>query len=139
MALLLFGFSILIKAGAPGHQGSLESADNIFKTGKFAEAEKLYALALAADPDNFQAIIRLGYIALLSERQNPKASFSYRLRERPPGGILPLAGQAGPRAGFDGLPRPAGGPERSRAMVPSRRDVCSVQDVLDKSEKIVAE
>lgn len=47
---------------------NLKSADNLFQTGKFAEAERLYTEAMATDPKNFQAIVRLGNIALLANR-----------------------------------------------------------------------
>jgi tetratricopeptide (TPR) repeat protein len=49
-------------------KSNLELADSLFKTGKFAEAEKFYAEVLAADSQNFHAAFRLGYTALLANR-----------------------------------------------------------------------
>jgi hypothetical protein len=41
-----------------------DSADGLFKSGRFAEAGKLYAEAAARDPEDWQAALRLGEIAL---------------------------------------------------------------------------
>ncbi|MDZ7291676.1 MAG: tetratricopeptide repeat protein [candidate division KSB1 bacterium] len=49
-------------------QSSLELANKLFKAGKFAEAEKLYAKVLATDSQNFHATFRLGDITLLANR-----------------------------------------------------------------------
>lgn len=43
-------------------------ADTHFKAGKFAEAEKLYTRVAANNPKDYQATLRLGYLALLSNR-----------------------------------------------------------------------
>jgi predicted aspartyl protease len=45
---------------------ALETADALFKAGKFAEAEKLYPMVAARHPKQYWAAGRLGYIALLS-------------------------------------------------------------------------
>jgi len=42
--------------------------DELFRGGQFAEAEGAYANALAADQQNYQAVLRLGEIALLGNR-----------------------------------------------------------------------
>lgn len=47
---------------------SLKSADELFKKGKFEEAEKLYRAEVDQNPKNFKAFLQLGYIALLSNR-----------------------------------------------------------------------
>ncbi|MGD8506333.1 MAG: aspartyl protease family protein [Candidatus Bathyarchaeota archaeon] len=47
-------------------QRDLESADSLFKAGKFARAEKIYVKILNEDPKNHRATARLGEIALLS-------------------------------------------------------------------------
>jgi len=49
-------------------QIELESADDLFKAGKFNEAENLYIKILNEDPSNLIAITRLGHIALLANR-----------------------------------------------------------------------
>lgn len=54
--------------GVQSNQESLGSADSLFKAGKFAEAEKLYAEALAVDLKNVHALVRLASIALLANR-----------------------------------------------------------------------
>lgn len=45
-----------------------QAADDLFKAGKFAEAEQCYAEALRADSDNIQTLTRLGAITLLANR-----------------------------------------------------------------------
>ncbi len=49
------------------HAG-IESANHLFKAGKFAEAGKLYSQIVAQNPKDFSAILGLGRIALLSNR-----------------------------------------------------------------------
>jgi tetratricopeptide (TPR) repeat protein len=49
-------------------QRDLESADNLFKAGKFSEAESLYTKILSEDPSNPTATTRLGHTALLANR-----------------------------------------------------------------------
>jgi predicted aspartyl protease len=44
------------------------SADELFQAGQFAEAGKRYAATVADDPQNYQATLRLGEIALLANR-----------------------------------------------------------------------
>jgi hypothetical protein len=68
VAFLFSGGVLLMGTGSGAEQGSLISADSLFRAGKFAEAEKVYSSVLAEDPGNFQAILRLGNIALLSQR-----------------------------------------------------------------------
>ena len=46
----------------------LPAAADLFKAGKFAEAENLYANVLLAAPDNVQVLTRLGGLALLANR-----------------------------------------------------------------------
>jgi len=68
LVLFLLGGITVISNEAQSRQSELETADNLFKAGKFAEAEKLYAKVLAAEPANFQAALRLGSISLLANR-----------------------------------------------------------------------
>jgi tetratricopeptide (TPR) repeat protein len=49
-------------------QQSLDSADAHFKAGRFAEAEEAYLKVPQGDPAHFRAVLRSGYIALLSNR-----------------------------------------------------------------------
>ena len=49
-------------------QRTLESADSLFKAGKFVKAEKYYVKILNEDPKNHRAVTRLGNIALLVNR-----------------------------------------------------------------------
>ena len=46
----------------------MESADRLFKAGKFAEARELWARIVAQDPKDYSAILQLGRIALLANR-----------------------------------------------------------------------
>jgi hypothetical protein len=66
--LFLFGSVMLMSDEVQSGQSGLETADSLFKSGKFAEAEKLYTKVLAAEPANFQAALRLGSIFLLANR-----------------------------------------------------------------------
>lgn len=66
--LLLFGSRALMSNAVQSRQRELETAESLFKAGKFTEAEKLYTKVLAAEPANFQADVRLGSIFLLSNR-----------------------------------------------------------------------
>jgi hypothetical protein len=51
-----------------GIQEKLTEADQLFGAGLFEEAEKRYSAVLGLDEQNSQALTRLGYIALLSNR-----------------------------------------------------------------------
>jgi len=46
----------------------LEYADSLFKAGEFARAEDIYIKLLSEEPDSFQVLARLGYVALLANR-----------------------------------------------------------------------
>src|SRR5512143_2232131 len=46
----------------------IESADQLFKAGKFAEARKFYKRIVAQSPNDNSAILQLGRIALLSNK-----------------------------------------------------------------------
>jgi pimeloyl-ACP methyl ester carboxylesterase/predicted aspartyl protease len=56
-------------AADEGEKPDIKSADALFKSGHFAEAGKLYARVAAREPTQYQATVRLGYLALLSNRQ----------------------------------------------------------------------
>jgi len=49
-------------------QSEIDSADGLFKAGKFAEAGKLYSQIAAQNPKDHSATLQLGRIALLSNR-----------------------------------------------------------------------
>lgn len=69
LAVLLFtGGAFVISAERQNRQRYLETADNLFKAGQFAEAKKLYTKVLAEDPTNFRATARLGEISLFGNR-----------------------------------------------------------------------
>jgi len=59
-----------MSTGIQNSQRNLETADSLFKAGKFADAKKVYTKVLVRDRENFRAILRLGYIALLNNRLN---------------------------------------------------------------------
>ena len=46
----------------------LQTAQQLFQAGKFAEAQPIFSKLQKADPENFQATLRLGHIALLKNR-----------------------------------------------------------------------
>src|SRR3954454_13234563 len=49
-------------------QSAIDSADRLFQAGKFTEAGKLYSQVVAQNPEDYSAILKLGRIALLSNR-----------------------------------------------------------------------
>src|SRR5262245_10453590 len=49
-------------------QSGMDSANQLFEAGKFAEAGKLYSKIIAQNPKDFSATLQLGRIALLSNR-----------------------------------------------------------------------
>src|SRR3954467_11692804 len=49
-------------------QSAIDSADRLFRAGKFAEAGKLFSQIVAQNPTNYSATLQLGRIALLSNR-----------------------------------------------------------------------
>ncbi|MGB6390700.1 MAG: aspartyl protease family protein, partial [Methyloceanibacter sp.] len=65
---------ILAPCGVPGpalsepKQAEIDSANQLFQSGKFAEAGEIYARIAGQDPKDYAAIRRLGRIALLSNR-----------------------------------------------------------------------
>jgi len=64
LSLLLLAISV----HSGGAAQSQESADALFKAGKFVDAEKAYLQVPHGDPGYFRAVLRSGYIALLSNR-----------------------------------------------------------------------
>ena len=60
--------SFLEQAVAQPKQSGNDSADQLFRLGKFAEARELYSRIVAQDPNNCPATLQLGRIALLSNR-----------------------------------------------------------------------
>lgn len=68
LSFLVSGLTALSPPGFLFGQRLLESADELFRAGKFAEAEKIYLQALKEDPQNFRGLVHLGRIALLSNR-----------------------------------------------------------------------
>lgn len=68
LVFLSLGLLLASIAQSSSDQKILESADELFQAGKFAEAEKLYLEAIKEDPQNFRCLVHLGRIALLSNR-----------------------------------------------------------------------
>lgn len=63
--------SLLFVISAPGQSSTsspLDSADQLFKAGKFAEARTIYAKIAAQNPKDHTAASQLGYVALLSNQ-----------------------------------------------------------------------
>ena len=65
LACGLFLWTGLAFAQAPT---DVETPDKLFQSGKFAEAKASYLQVLKAEEKNFQAHLRLGHIALLSNQ-----------------------------------------------------------------------
>src|SRR3990172_1991052 len=65
-------------------QRNLELADSLFKGGHFEQAEEFYSKILTYDSTNYQATLRLGFIALLGNRHNEAQKWlSEALRLKP--------------------------------------------------------
>src|SRR5262249_9908846 len=82
-SLLLYG-SVTSEVQAGREQTSLEAADNALKAGKFAEAEKLYAKTLSADPKSQQAALGLARVALFANRLADAEKWSKKAIELKP-------------------------------------------------------
>ena len=65
---------VIVPCSSPGQatpqpkQSGIDSADQLFEAGKFAEADKLYSQIVAQNPKDYSATLQLGRIALLSNR-----------------------------------------------------------------------
>ena len=69
-SLIVAHCSFAEQAESEPRQSGIDSADQLFEAGKFAEAGDIYAQIAARDPKDFEAILRLGRIGLLSNRLN---------------------------------------------------------------------
>jgi predicted aspartyl protease len=56
------------QAASEPNQSGADSATQLFKAGKFAEAGDIYARIVAQDPKDYSAVLQLGRIALLANR-----------------------------------------------------------------------
>jgi predicted aspartyl protease len=54
------------------------TADRLFRSGSFAEAQRAYAEIAAKDPKDFHAALQLGYIALLSNKLDDAESWLHK-------------------------------------------------------------
>lgn len=68
LAVMVAPCGFLAPAASQPKPSEIESADRLFEAGKFAEAGELYARVAAQDPKDYAATLRLGRIALLSNR-----------------------------------------------------------------------
>jgi hypothetical protein len=62
----------------------IESAESLFKAGKFAEAEAVYRKVIADEAHNYPALLSLGHIALLSNRLDEAERFLQKALELKP-------------------------------------------------------
>jgi predicted Zn-dependent protease len=64
-----FALLLMVSSSAAwADQPSIESADQLFQAGKFAEAAAQYATLAAQNPDDYHAALQLGQIALLGNQ-----------------------------------------------------------------------
>jgi tetratricopeptide (TPR) repeat protein len=68
LAMILASWSFSGQAAAQSKRADIDAANRLFQTGKFAEADEVYARIAAQDPKNYSATLQLGRIALLSNR-----------------------------------------------------------------------
>jgi hypothetical protein len=66
---------VLAPCANAAEQTPIESADRLFQMGEFAQAGEQYARIAADHPDDYSAILKLGRIALLSNRLNDAESW----------------------------------------------------------------
>jgi len=65
LAAIIAAGSFSGQATPQPRQSEIDSADGLFKAGKFAEADKLYSQIAAQNPKDHSATLQLGRIALL--------------------------------------------------------------------------
>jgi hypothetical protein len=68
LAAIIAPFSFSGQATPQPKQSESDSADRLFKAGKFAEAGKFYAQIVTQNPKDYSVTLQLGRIALLSNR-----------------------------------------------------------------------
>ena len=68
LTLVIASCSFLEQAASQPKQSKIDSANQLFQRGKFAEAGKLYSRIVVENPNDYSANLRLGRIALLSNR-----------------------------------------------------------------------
>jgi hypothetical protein len=68
LAAIIAPFSFSGRAVPQPKQSEIDSADRLFKAGKFADAGKIYSQIVTQNPKDYSAILQLGRIALLSNR-----------------------------------------------------------------------
>jgi len=78
-----------VSTGVEPSQGESESADSLFMAGEFSKANESYLEVLGQDPDNYQAITRLGQIALLANQLDEAYGWLTRAAELKPGDSNP--------------------------------------------------
>jgi hypothetical protein len=66
VAAIIAPFSFSGQATPQPKQSEIDSADRLFKAGKFAEAGKIYSQIVTQNPKDYSATLHLGRIALLS-------------------------------------------------------------------------
>jgi predicted aspartyl protease len=67
-AAILAACNVAGQAPSSPQQSEIDSADRLFRSGKFAEAGKIYSQIVAQNPKDHSATLQLGRIALLSNR-----------------------------------------------------------------------
>jgi hypothetical protein len=81
---LVFGLVLSANAGRQAKPALLESANGLFREGKFAESGSLYSKIQAEDRASFEAALRLGTIALFKNKlAEAEKSLTKALRLKP--------------------------------------------------------
>jgi predicted Zn-dependent protease len=68
LAVILAAYSLPGPASSQPKRPEIDAATQLFQAGKFAEADKLYSRLAADDPQDYEAILQLARIALLSNQ-----------------------------------------------------------------------
>jgi len=82
-ALILAAWSF--SGYAPAEPSGVETADQLFKSGKFAEARDIYVRIQSQNPEDYAAVVQLGHIALLSNRLDEARKWLTAARDLRPG------------------------------------------------------
>jgi len=85
LALTLGPWSYSEQATFQAKQWEVESADRLFRAGKFAEAGELYSRMAAQTPKDYSATLHSGRIALLSNRLDDAQKWLAKARTLRPG------------------------------------------------------
>ena len=78
--LLIVAMSILSFLSSGSNAQSIKNAGDLFRAGRFIEAEKEYTAVLEKEPENLKSLVYLGYITLLENRLDESEQWLLKAR-----------------------------------------------------------